>query len=146
MDGGVLRRGDRIFLSTSKNAVSTDGIVGLLCLSCYCIPTQLLAIWSNVADNPEAARALITGRIISAVIFAGFGVFVYRAKTLKTYDILTILGFIVLIFNTLDMQTFANKESVGLVFRAIVVMLLVLFMFEVKFIYLAACYVVLAVF
>ncbi len=117
------------------------GLLAFCVLCVFAAPIQIIGTWSNVADNPAAIQGLLVQRGISVLLYAVLFVVCFRANRFKSLDVFAIIIAGWLIYNVISMQEFSDAERLGLVFRGIIVMLLVLFMLELRFSYFLAVYV-----
>lgn len=117
-----------------------SALLALCALCIFAAPIQIIGAWPNVVGNSDAIQELVIQRGASAVINAMLLFVVFRVDHYRSLEMLAFFAACLLLYNTVLMQDFASTEALGLVFRGILVMLLVLFMLELRFPYFLTIY------
>lgn len=93
-------------------------------------PLSAIGTWPNIAGNAAAIQTVIIHRTLSALCYGILMVIAFRTTNYRILDILVIVATLLIIANTYSLQLYANPEGIGSIFRAFVLVLFSLAMFE----------------
>lgn len=115
-----------------------------LCALCiFAAPIQIIGAWPNVEGNPLAIQGLIVQRGTSALIYALLLLAIFSVDRYISLERFAFFASCLLLYNVFSIQEFSTGDGLGLVFRGVLVMLLVVFMLELRFSYFIIIYLVL---